>query len=147
MLTVFNIFTGGWVDAFQACSDERGVMISAEFFVPTLIIGFFIILNLFIAILLEAFSSDDDEEDEEEKERIAAEKKAAKKAAKAARSQATKAAKGKEEKTKEETTAEKAPRVQWLPAEPAQPLRPPLALRMVPAAHEGPVKRRFQLHG
>ena len=60
MLTVFGIYTGGWVDAFQACSSEVGVATSALFFVPTLIIGFFIIMNLFIAILLEAFSGDDE---------------------------------------------------------------------------------------
>ena len=83
MLTVFNIFTGGWVDAFQACSDEMGVLVSAEFFLPTLIIGFFIILNLFVAILLEAFASDEEEEEEEDKEKVAEEKKAAKAALKA----------------------------------------------------------------
>ena len=62
ILTVFNIFTGGWVDAFQACSDEMGVLISTLYFVPALIIGFFIIMNLFVAILLEAFAGDEEEE-------------------------------------------------------------------------------------
>jgi len=62
MLTVFGIFSGGWVDAFQACSETVGVGLSAAFFLPCLLVGFFIIMNLFIAILLEAFA-DDDEED------------------------------------------------------------------------------------
>ena len=65
MLTVFNVFVGGWIDAFQACAKELGVTTTSAFFVPTLIVGFFIILNLFIAILLEAFASSGDDDEEE----------------------------------------------------------------------------------
>ena len=42
MLTVFGIFTGAWVDAFQACADAVGVGITVAFFIPALIIGFFV---------------------------------------------------------------------------------------------------------
>ena len=68
MLAVFGIYTGGWVDSFQVCSDKVGVGTSTLYFVPTLFIGFFVIMNLFIAILLEAFAGDDDEGDDAGKE-------------------------------------------------------------------------------
>ena len=68
MLTVFNVFTGGWVDAFQACTVVTGVKISGVFFVSCLIVGFFVILNLFVAILLEAFAEGDEEEDDEDEQ-------------------------------------------------------------------------------
>merc|ERR1712185_779196 len=64
MLAVFGIFTGAWVDAFQVCADVVGVGLSVAYFVPCLIIRFFIILNLFVAILLEAFADEDEEEEE-----------------------------------------------------------------------------------
>ena len=38
------------------------------FLVPAIVVGFFIIMNLFIAILLEAFAHDEEEGDEEEGE-------------------------------------------------------------------------------
>merc|ERR1719181_2171091 len=63
MLAVFGIFTGAWVDAFQVCADIVGVGYAVAYFVPALIIGFFIILNLFVAILLEAFAEDEEEEE------------------------------------------------------------------------------------
>ena len=63
MLAVFGIFTGAWVDAFQVCADTVGVGVSVAYFVPALIIGFFIILNLFVAILLEAFAEEEEEEE------------------------------------------------------------------------------------
>ena len=66
MLTVFGVFSGGWVDAFQVVAAQMGVVAAAAFFLPCLIIGFFIILNLFVAILLEAFAGDDEDEEEEE---------------------------------------------------------------------------------
>ena len=65
MLTVFGIFTGGWVDAFQVCAAINGVLLTSAFFIPGLIIGFFIIMNLFVAILLEAFADEEEEEEEE----------------------------------------------------------------------------------
>ena len=61
MLTTFAIFTGNWVDAFQACAASVGVGLTTVFFLPALIIGFLIITNLFIAILLEAFGSEHEE--------------------------------------------------------------------------------------
>ena len=73
MLAVFGIFTGAWVDAFQACADAVGVTLSVAYFVPALIIGFFIVMNLFIAILLEAFVEEEEEEEEGEGEEAAEE--------------------------------------------------------------------------
>ena len=52
----------------QVCSDVVGVGISIAYFVPALIIGFFVIMNLFIAILLEAFADDEEEEEEADEE-------------------------------------------------------------------------------
>jgi voltage-dependent calcium channel L type alpha-1S len=72
MMTVFSIFTGGWVDAYEACAEQVGVVAASLYFVPCLLIGFFIIMNLFIAILLDAFANaaaddqDDDSDDEKE---------------------------------------------------------------------------------
>ncbi|KOO27372.1 sodium channel protein type 2 subunit alpha [Chrysochromulina tobinii] len=71
MLTVFGVFSGGWVDAFQVVAAQMGVVAAAAFFLPCLIIGFFIILNLFVAILLEAFAGDEEEEEEEGGEKAA----------------------------------------------------------------------------
>ena len=66
MLAVFGVFTGGWVDLFQACVGVSSVGTALLFFVPAIVVGFFIIMNLFIAILLEAFAHDEDEDDEGE---------------------------------------------------------------------------------
>jgi hypothetical protein len=68
MLAVFGVFTGGWVDLFQACVGVSSVGTALLFFVPAIVVGFFIIMNLFIAILLEAFAHDEDEDDEGEGE-------------------------------------------------------------------------------
>ena len=62
MLTVFAVFTGGWVDMFQVAAEVTSVNTAVLFTVPAILVGFFIIMNLFIAILLEAFAQDEDEE-------------------------------------------------------------------------------------
>lgn len=62
MLAIFNIFIGGWVDAFEACAEATGVALAVAYFVPALIVGFFVLMNLFIAILLEAFAEEEEEE-------------------------------------------------------------------------------------
>jgi hypothetical protein len=67
MLTVLSIFSGGWVDPFNACT-ARSISVARIYNMLALVIGFFVIFNLFIAILLEAFASDDDEEEEDEAE-------------------------------------------------------------------------------
>ena len=68
MITVLNIFIGGYVAAYQACAEAVGPAITASYFAPVMIVGNITLLNLFVAILLETFASDDDEEDEEEAE-------------------------------------------------------------------------------
>ena len=65
MLTVLSIFSGGWVDPFNACT-ETSIPLARIFTLAALVIGFFVIFNLFIAILLDSFASE--EEDEEEGE-------------------------------------------------------------------------------
>eukprot|EP00327_Prymnesium_parvum_P044618 CAMPEP_0205857742 /NCGR_PEP_ID=MMETSP1083-20121108/3824_1 /ASSEMBLY_ACC=CAM_ASM_000430 /TAXON_ID=97485 /ORGANISM="Prymnesium parvum, Strain Texoma1" /LENGTH=1580 /DNA_ID=CAMNT_0053219251 /DNA_START=327 /DNA_END=5070 /DNA_ORIENTATION=+ len=65
MITVFLVMTGGWVDAYETCAEASGVATATAFFVAAVVIGTYIITNLFIAILLEAFS-DDDHDDEKE---------------------------------------------------------------------------------
>ena len=62
MITVFMAFIGGWVDPFSECAGVVGVVPSSLFFAAVIVVGFFIILNMFISILLEAFVEERDEE-------------------------------------------------------------------------------------
>ena len=64
MLTVLSIFSGGWVDPFIACT-ETSIPLARIFALAALVIGFFVIFNLFIAILLDSFASEEEEEEEE----------------------------------------------------------------------------------
>ena len=64
MLTVLSVFSGGWVDPFVACS-AGGVVLARLYFTVALVIGYFVIFNLFIAILLDSFATDDEEEEGE----------------------------------------------------------------------------------
>ena len=65
MLTTLSIFSGGWVDPYNACS-ETSVPLARGYTLLALVIGYFVIFNLFIAILLDSFASDEEEEEEEE---------------------------------------------------------------------------------
>merc|ERR1719453_2939118 len=65
MTTVFLVFTGAWVDSYQLMADVAGEVIATAYYVAALVIGFFIIMNLFVAILLESFAEEEKEEKEE----------------------------------------------------------------------------------
>ena len=56
LLTTLSIFTGAWSEARAACSPENGGAWADTYFVITLLIGFFVLVNLFIAVLFYAFS-------------------------------------------------------------------------------------------
>ena len=64
MLTIFMAMIGGWVDPMTFAFDVVGIS-SIVFFVIVVVVGFFIIMNLFVSILLEAFGGDDEEEEAE----------------------------------------------------------------------------------
>lgn len=46
-------------------SDEIGLIIPAVFYIVWIFLGNFILLNLFLAILLDSFLSEDDEDEED----------------------------------------------------------------------------------
>ena len=58
--TCFIVMTGTWVDPLSPAV-EVGGQVMALFFVTMLVIGCYIIMNLFISILLNAFADDEDE--------------------------------------------------------------------------------------
>lgn len=61
-------------------SDEIGLIVPAVFYIVWIFVGNFILLNLFLAILLDSFLDEDegDEEDQMEAEKAAKEEKRAK---------------------------------------------------------------------
>lgn len=65
MLVVLIVFSGGWVDAYESCL-SAGVVTTRLYFGLALLIGFFIIMNLFVAILLESLADDETEEEEDD---------------------------------------------------------------------------------
>ena len=62
MITVFMTLIGGWVDPFSECAGVAGLVPSSLFYVAAIVVGFFVILNMFISILLEAFVDEREEE-------------------------------------------------------------------------------------
>ena len=73
MMSVFIVMIGGWTDPMGAAADVAGTAVAACFFVFVLVIGCYLFMNLFSAILLEAFAGGDEEEDEAEGEDAAPE--------------------------------------------------------------------------
>ena len=63
MLTVFVIFTGEWWDAATHANTVLGAKVLL-YFVPTVIIGRYLVLNLFVGILLNAFNDDEDNKEQ-----------------------------------------------------------------------------------
>ena len=57
MITVLNLFIGGYVHVYQSCVTSVGAGLTAAYFVPAMIIGYLTLLNLFVGILLQTFSS------------------------------------------------------------------------------------------
>ena len=60
---MLSIFSGGWVDPYLACT-ATSIPLSRIYTLLALVIGFFVIFNLFIAILLDSFASEEGEEGE-----------------------------------------------------------------------------------
>ena len=59
-LTCFVMMTGGWVDVLGPLADVNGGA-AAAYVVGVVLVGNFIILNLFIAVLLNAFQEEEEE--------------------------------------------------------------------------------------
>ena len=72
MLTVLIVFSGGWFDPLSACADGGGLMVTRLYFLVALLIGFFVIMNLFVSIILEALADFVEEQEEAEEEEEAA---------------------------------------------------------------------------
>ena len=64
MLTVFTLLTGEWADAMRAGVAVFGPSASL-FYVASLLVGRFVIMNLLIAVVLNAFSLDIEEQQEQ----------------------------------------------------------------------------------
>ena len=61
MITSFILMTGGWYDATVYAMGATSP-VAAFFFIFVIVVGCYLILNLFVAILLEAFAGGDEEE-------------------------------------------------------------------------------------
>ncbi|XP_031569259.1 sodium channel protein 60E-like, partial [Actinia tenebrosa] len=61
-MVVFRILCGEWIEPLWDCmkATNPGAIL---FFIPAFVIGNFIVLNLFLALLLNAFDSEDDDDD------------------------------------------------------------------------------------
>jgi hypothetical protein len=62
MLSVFVVLTGAWFDGLEACAQAVGFGTAMGYFFAALLVGFLVIMNLFVAILAESFTSNADEE-------------------------------------------------------------------------------------
>ena len=78
-MVIFRILCGKWIEPLWWTMEATSTA-AIIFILPAFVIGNFVILNLFLALLLNSFSSGDDvEEDEEEKKKKEEEKKKKKK--------------------------------------------------------------------
>ena len=59
MLTVLCVVTGAWTDGMLATSDVYGPVV-VLYFVPVALIGVFLLLNLFVGVLLNAFGEEEE---------------------------------------------------------------------------------------
>ncbi|PAA93724.1 hypothetical protein BOX15_Mlig031959g1 [Macrostomum lignano] len=67
MLMVFRILCGEWIEALWDCMRARGEL-CVVVFIPSLILGHFMVLNLFLALLLNSFSNEKLAKDDQDKE-------------------------------------------------------------------------------
>lgn len=66
MLTIFKVLTcDNWNDDMDASINATKQHAASLFFIAVIVMGSYIVLNLFLAILLENFGTPDDDEDEE----------------------------------------------------------------------------------
>ena len=59
MLTVLCVATGAWTDGMLASSDVYGPVV-VLYFVPVALVGVFLLLNLFVGVLLNAFGEEEE---------------------------------------------------------------------------------------
>ncbi|RMX46589.1 hypothetical protein pdam_00019719 [Pocillopora damicornis] len=63
-MMVFRVLCGEWIEPLWDCMRATSPAAAIPFFIPAFVIGNFIVLNLFLALLLNAFDSGDEEEEE-----------------------------------------------------------------------------------
>ena len=67
MLTVFTVMTGEWAEPMETIVSRAGAS-GILYFVSVLFIGRFLIINLIVSVVLNAFATDPNMEDEDEEE-------------------------------------------------------------------------------
>ncbi|KAL9954360.1 hypothetical protein ACROYT_G041885 [Oculina patagonica] len=65
-MMVFRVLCGEWIEPLWDCMRATSPAAAIPFFIPAVVIGNFIVLNLFLALLLNAFDSGDDGEENED---------------------------------------------------------------------------------
>ena len=68
-MMIFRILCGKWIEPLWWTMRATDDTVAILFILPVFVIGNFIILNLFLALLLNSFGGDSEEEDEEEKKK------------------------------------------------------------------------------
>ncbi|PFX17439.1 Sodium channel protein type 4 subunit alpha B [Stylophora pistillata] len=63
-MMVFRVLCGEWIEPLWDCMRATSPAAAIPFFIPAFVIGNFIVLNLFLALLLNAFDSGDEEDEE-----------------------------------------------------------------------------------
>ncbi|KAJ7374231.1 hypothetical protein OS493_007307 [Desmophyllum pertusum] len=66
-MMVFRVLCGEWIEPLWECMRATSPM-AILFFLPAFVVGNFIVLNLFIALLLSAFDSEEDENTSDDEE-------------------------------------------------------------------------------
>ena len=78
-MMIFRILCGKWIEPLWWTMRATDDIVAIIFILPVFVIGNFIILNLFLAVLLNSFGGNDEEEEDEEKKKKEKEKKTKKK--------------------------------------------------------------------
>ncbi|XP_015766470.1 PREDICTED: sodium channel protein type 5 subunit alpha-like [Acropora digitifera] len=74
-MMVFRVLCGEWIEPLWDCMRATSPGAAIPFFIPAVVIGNFIVLNLFLALLLNAFDNGDDDEEEEDNDQEGEEEK------------------------------------------------------------------------
>ena len=61
MLTVFNLMTGSFYSPMTEHMQAAGWGVSSGYFIAAVLVGNYLVMNLFVAILLNAFADDSDD--------------------------------------------------------------------------------------
>lgn len=78
-MMIFRILCGKWIEPLWWTMQATDDIVAILFILPVFVIGNFIILNLFLALLLNSFGGDSEEDEDEEKKKKEKEKKKKKK--------------------------------------------------------------------